>query len=75
MKPPTEKRNGGPVSRTAACVKPNRPRPDALADLSKWLKSQWLRSYTLHMALGGEADRVAMVMLAACVKMVKEAQS
>lgn len=75
MKPPDPNENGGPVSEAAACVKPNRPRPDALADLSKWLKSQWLRSYTLHMALGGEADRVAMVMLAACVKMVKEAQS
>ena len=73
MKPPNE--NGGPVSRTAACVKPKRPSSDALADLSKWLKSQWLRSYTMHMALEGEADRVAMVMLAACVKMVKEAQS
>ena len=30
MKPPNPKRNGGPVSRTAACVKPNRPRPDEL---------------------------------------------
>ena len=75
MKPPNPKRNGGSVSEAAACVKPKRPSSDALADLSKWLKSQWLRSYTLHMALGGEADRVAMVMLAACVKMVKEAQS
>jgi hypothetical protein len=56
-------------------MNPSRVKPDALADLSKWLKSQWLRSYTLHMALGGEADRVAMGMLAACVKMVKEAQS
>ena len=75
MKPPNPKRNGGSVSEAAACVEPKRPSSDALADLSKWLKSQWLRSYTLHMALGGEADRVAMVMLAACVKMVKEAQS
>ena len=32
MKPPTEKRNGGPVSRTAACVKPKRPRPDELGE-------------------------------------------
>jgi hypothetical protein len=75
VKPPNPKRNGGSVSRTAACVKPNRPRPDNLRNLSIWLKSQWLRSYTLHMALGGEADREAMVMLAACVKIVKEAQS
>jgi hypothetical protein len=35
MKPPTEKRNGGPVSRTAACVKPNRPRPDELDESVK----------------------------------------
>ena len=74
MKPPTKKRNGGSVSRTAAIAKSPKDN-DTLRDLSKWLKSQWLRSYTLHMALGGEADRVAMVMLAACVKMVKEAQS
>ena len=74
MKPPTEKPNGGSVSRATATVNPAKDN-DTLRDLSKWLKSQWLRSYTLHMALGGEADRVAMVMLAACVKMVKEAQS
>ena len=74
MKPPTKKRNGGSVSRTAAIAKSPTDN-DTLRDLSKWLKSQWLRSYTLHMALGGEADRVAMVMLAASVKMVKEAQS
>ena len=74
MKPPDPKRNGGSVSRATATVNPAKDN-DTLRDLSKWLKSQWLRSYTLHMALGGEADRVAMVMLAACVKMVKEAQS
>ena len=74
MKPPTEKPNGGSVSRATATVNPAKDN-DTLRDLSKWLKSQWLRSYTLHMALGGEADRVAMVMLAASVKMVKEAQS
>lgn len=75
MKPPDIKRNGDPRKKVAAHMNPSRVKPDALADLSKWLKSQWLRSYTLHMALGGEADRVAMGMLAACVKMVKEAQS
>jgi hypothetical protein len=35
MKPPNPKRNGGPVSRTAACVKPNRPRPDKLGESVK----------------------------------------
>jgi len=75
MKPPDIKRNGDPRKEVAAHINPSEAKPDALADLSKWLKSQWLRSYTLHMALGGEADRVAMVMLAACVKIVKEAQS
>ena len=30
MKPPNPKRNGGPVSRTAACVKPKRPSSDKL---------------------------------------------
>jgi len=75
LKPPDIKRNGAPRKEVAAHMIPSEAKPDALADLSKWLKSQWLRSYTLHMALGGEADRVAMVMLAACAKMVKEAQS
>ena len=43
MKPPTEKRNGGPVSRTAACVKPNRPRPDELDASVKALRlTRWL---------------------------------
>jgi hypothetical protein len=74
LKPSTKKRNGGSVPRAAAIANPAKD-VDTLRDLSKWLKSQWLRSYTLHMALGGEADRVAMVMLAACVKIVKEAQS
>ena len=32
MKPPNPKQNGGSVSRTAACVKPNRPRPDELGE-------------------------------------------
>ena len=67
MKPPNE---NGDLS-AAAIANPAKDN-DTLRDLSKWLKSQWLRSYTLHMALGGEADRVAMVMLAACVR---EAQS
>ena len=75
LKPPDIKRNGDPRKEVAAHMIPSEAKPDALADLSIWLQSQWLRSYTLHMALGGEADRVAMVMLAACVKMVKEAQS
>jgi len=75
MKPPDPNKSDGIREDTAASMFPSEAKPDALADLSKWLKSQWLRSYTLHMALGGEADRVAMVMLAACVKMVKEAQS
>ena len=70
MKPPNE---NGDLS-AAAIANPAKD-VDALGDLSIWLQSQWLRSYTLHMALGGEADRVAMVMLAACVKIVKEAQS
>ena len=37
MKPPNPKRNGGPVSRTAACVKPNRPRPDVFGDAVKFV--------------------------------------
>ena len=75
MKPPDPSKSGGPRKEVAASMNPSEAKPDALADLSKWLKSQWLRSYTLHMALGGEADRVAMVMLAACGKMVREAKS
>ena len=75
MKPHEIKRNGDPRKEVAAAIAKSPKDDDTLRDLSKWLKSQWLRSYTLHMALGGEADRVAMVMLAACVKMVKEAQS
>lgn len=75
MKPPDPSKSGGPAEGTAAIMNPSQVKPDALADLSKWLKSQYLRSYVLHSALGGEADRVAMVMLAECVKMVKEAQS
>ena len=35
MKPPTEKRNGGSVSRTAACVKPKRPSSDELDESVK----------------------------------------
>lgn len=43
MKPPNLKRNGGSVSRTAACVKPNRPRPDVLDESVKALRlTRWL---------------------------------
>ena len=43
MKPPTEKRNGGPVSRTAACVKPKRPSSDKLDESVKALRmTRWL---------------------------------
>ena len=35
MKPPNPKRNGGSVSEAAACVEPNRPRPDELGESVK----------------------------------------
>ena len=66
--------NGGPVAEAAANMNRARAKPDALAELSIWLRSQWLRRYALYSSLGGESDRIAMVMLAACIDLVKGVQ-
>jgi hypothetical protein len=69
MKPPANG-NGGPRKEAAARMK----KPDEIAALSNWLKSQWLRSYALYSALGGERDRERMAMLARFIDALKEVQ-
>ena len=73
MKPPTEKRNGGPVSEAAAIVNPAKDL-DVLGDLSSWLRSRWLRHYVLFSALGGETDREQMVRLGTFIDALKGVQ-
>jgi hypothetical protein len=73
QRPP--KRNGGPVSKTAArVVKPLPKDSDDLGELVNFLKGQWLRSYVLFSALGGERDRERMAMFARFVDIAKGVQ-
>lgn len=72
MKPPDPKRNGDPRKEVAAHMNPSRVKPDALADLSKWLKSQWLRHDVLFRALRNEQDKRAALRFARFVDAIKE---
>ena len=56
MKPPDPNNSGDPRKKVAASMIPSKARPDALADLSIWLQSQWLRHYVMFSALGSETD-------------------
>lgn len=49
-------------------------KPDVLRELSNYLQSQWLRSYILFSALGGESDHHAMVRLGSFIDAIKEAR-
>jgi hypothetical protein len=74
MKPPNK--SGAHVAADAAlCV--NRAKtitPDALRDLSIWLRSRWLRHYVMFSALGSETDREQMVRIGTFIDAVKEVQ-
>jgi uncharacterized protein CbrC (UPF0167 family) len=48
---------------------------DALADLSNWLQSRWLRHYVLFCSLGAEIDREQMARLGRFVDALKEVRS
>jgi hypothetical protein len=67
-RPPNK--NGGPKT-AALCVKPSQTKPDALGDLSIWLRSRWLRHYVMFSALGSETDREQMVRLGAFIDALK----
>ena len=75
MKPPNE--NGDHVAAAAALCVEHRAKtetPDALADLSIWLRSRWLRHYVMFSALGSETDREQMVRIGTFIDAVKEVQ-
>jgi hypothetical protein len=77
MKPP-ENKSGDHVAAVAALCVEHRAKtetPDALADLSSWLRSRWLRHYVMFSALGSETDREQMVMLGAFIDALKEVRS
>ena len=72
MKPPPPKRNGDPRKEVAAHMIPSEAKPDALADLSIWLQSQWLRHYVMFSALGSETDRKQMARIGTFIDGLKE---
>jgi hypothetical protein len=66
------KRNGDPkAAATHEAPTAKSESLDTLADLSKWLKNQWLRHYILFSGLANEADRLAMVRLAGFLDALK----
>jgi hypothetical protein len=69
-------KNGDPVAEAAAlCVNQAKTiTPDALRDLSIWLRSRWLRHYVMFSALGSETDREQMVRIGTFIDAVKEVQ-
>jgi len=70
MKPP-KSRTAATTGMTAVEDRANQ-KPDTLHELSNYLRSQWLRSYTLFSALGGESDHLAMVRLGRFIDAIKE---
>jgi hypothetical protein len=72
MKPPNK--DGGPVSEAAALCVNRTTKPDALDDLSIWLRSRWLRHYVMFSALGSETDLEQMVRLGTFIDALKGVQ-
>jgi hypothetical protein len=73
MKPPNK--SGDHVAAAAALCVSSQTKPDALADLSIWLRSRWLRHYVMFSALGSETDREQMVRLGTFITAIKEVQT
>lgn len=68
-----KKRNGDPVAKAAAGMsRAKSEKPDVLGELSRWLNSQWLRSYVMASALGSETDREQMLRLGKFIDALKE---
>ena len=63
MKPPDPSKSGDPRKEVAAAMIPSEAKPDALADLSIWLRARWLRHYVMFSALGSETDRKQMAQI------------
>ncbi len=67
-------KSGDHVAAAAAlCVnRAKTEKPDALGDLSNWLRARWLKHYVMFSALASETDREQMVRIGTFIDALKE---